>query len=135
MAKDVWACEDCGWEWPLPYEPELSAECDSCGGDLAKVPADLVVMAGLIEEVADAAKTATASRIDEWSAHLWHVSQHNRMVIALAGRLQDLANEMRRSVGLPEFGWNTAFPDARFRECSVHVEDCAGQETHSVASR
>lgn len=73
-----------------------------------------------------------SAHIDEWSAHLWHVSQHSRMVIALAGRLQDLANEMRRSVGLPEFGWTTAFPDARFGECSVHVEDCAGQETHTA---
>lgn len=70
------------------------------------------------------------ARIDEWSARLWHTSQHNRMVIGLGGRLQDLANEMREAVGLESFGWNDAFPDARFGECTVHVSDCAGQETH-----
>jgi hypothetical protein len=69
-------------------------------------------------------------QVDDWSSHLWHTSQHNRMVIGLAGRLQALANEMRVAAGLEEFGWNTSFPDERFGECSVHVEGCAGQETH-----
>jgi hypothetical protein len=68
--------------------------------------------------------------VGRWSRHLWHTSQHNKMVIALSGRLQKQANEMRRAVGLPEFGWNDAFPDADFSECSVHVADCEGQETH-----
>jgi len=74
--------------------------------------------------------TASAADIDRWTRHLWHTSQHNRMVIGLAGRLQTLANEMRATAGLPEFGWNTSFPDAEFGECSAHMEDCAGQETH-----
>jgi hypothetical protein len=72
--------------------------------------------------------------IDRWSKHLWHTSQHNRIVIALAGRLQDLANEMRESVGLEPFGWNDAFPDDMFNECTVHVDDCEGQHTHPSAT-
>lgn len=69
-------------------------------------------------------------QVDDWSTHLWHASQHDKMIIGLGGRLQALANEMRVAVGLEEFGWNTSFPDERFGECSVHVEGCAGQETH-----
>lgn len=74
----------------------------------------------------------TDEHIDEWSRHLWHISQHNHMIIGLAGRMQKLANEMRRSVGLLPFGWNDAFPDEMFDECSVHVADCEGQHTHVV---
>lgn len=69
-------------------------------------------------------------KIDRWSRRVWHVSQHNRMVIGLAGRLQKLANEMREAIGLEPFGWNDAVLDAEFGECSVHVEGCLGQETH-----
>lgn len=72
----------------------------------------------------------TAEDIDRWTRHLWHTSQHNRMVIGLAGRIQRQVNEMRKAAGLPKFGWNTAFPDTEFGECSVHVEGCQGQETH-----
>lgn len=71
-----------------------------------------------------------AALVDEWSTHLWHTSQHGSMVIALAGRLQALANEMRTAAGLEPFGWNDAFPDDRFGECSVHAMDCEGQHTH-----
>jgi hypothetical protein len=67
---------------------------------------------------------------DRWTRHLWHTSQHNRMVIGLAGRIQEVVDEMRAAAGLEPFGWNTAFPDAEFGQCTVHVEDCAGQETH-----
>ncbi len=31
-----WACEDCGWKWPLPGDVPTGAECDSCGGDLGR---------------------------------------------------------------------------------------------------
>ena len=72
----------------------------------------------------------TQQMVDEWSTHVWHVSQHDRMVIGLGGRLQKIANDMREAVGLEPFGWNTAFPDAHFQQCSVHVDDCLGQETH-----
>lgn len=68
--------------------------------------------------------------VERWSRHLLHTSQHDRMVIGLAGRLQDLANEMRESVGLKPFGWGDMVLDAEFKECSVHVSDCLGQETH-----
>ena len=71
-----------------------------------------------------------ADLVDRWSKHLWHTSQHNRMVIGLAGRMQDLANEMREAVGLEPLGWNDAFPDEMFGECTVHIEDCEGQHTH-----
>ena len=72
----------------------------------------------------------TAEQVDQWTRHLWHASQHNRMVIGLAGRLQQIAAEMREAAGLAEFGLDTAFPDAQFGQCSVHVEGCTGQETH-----
>lgn len=78
--------------------------------------------------------TASIQDIDRWTRHLWHVSQHNRMVIGLGGRIQRIVHEVRAAVGLPEFGWNTAFPDAEFSECTVHVEGCPGQETHPITS-
>lgn len=77
---------------------------------------------------------ATASLVDEWSSHVWHTSQHDRIPIGLSGRLQRLANEMRDVAGLEPLGWNTAFPDARFGECTVHLDDCAGQETHPAVA-
>lgn len=70
------------------------------------------------------------SDIDKWSQHLWHVSQHNHIVIGLSARLQRIAQEMRASVGLQLFGWNDIVDDSVFNECSVHVSDCAGQHTH-----
>jgi hypothetical protein len=76
------------------------------------------------------AEPVPAADIDQWTRHLLHVSQHNRMVIGLGGRIQQIAQEMREAAGLPAFGWNTAFDDAEFGECSVHVEGCQGQETH-----
>lgn len=79
---------------------------------------------------ADDVMEALGPIIDEWSSHLWHTSQHNRIPIALMGRLQRQAQAMREAAGLEPFGWNTAFPDARFGECTVHLDDCAGQETH-----
>jgi hypothetical protein len=72
----------------------------------------------------------TTADIDRWTRHLLHVSQHNRMVIGLGGRLQRIVQEMREAAGLPAFGWNDAIPDAEFGECSVHIEGCRGQETH-----
>jgi hypothetical protein len=77
---------------------------------------------------------STRVLIDGWSSHLLHTSQHNRMPIALGGRLQRLANEMRSAADLEPFGWNDAFPDARFGECTVHMTDCTGQETHEAVS-
>ena len=74
-----------------------------------------------------------AEDIDRWTRHLWHTSQHNRMVIDLGGRIQQVVHDMRAAAGLPEFGWNTAFLDAEFGECTVHAGGCGGQETHLVA--
>jgi len=56
------------------------------------------------------------------------------MVIGLAGRIQRVVDEMRETAGLPAFGWNTAFPDAEFGECTVHVEGCRGQEHHAATA-
>jgi hypothetical protein len=72
----------------------------------------------------------SAADIGRWTRHLLHVSQHDRMVIGLGGRIQRIAQEMREAAGLPAFGWNDAIPDAEFGECSVHIEGCRGQETH-----
>jgi hypothetical protein len=74
-----------------------------------------------------------AAQVDEWTRHIWHVSQHNRMTIALGGRLQKIVDEMRKGAALEPFGWNTSFPDADFGECSVHADGCRGQETHGGA--
>lgn len=68
--------------------------------------------------------------IDRWTRHLLHVSMHNKMIIGLGGRIQDIAQEMRAAIGLPAFGWGDWIPDAEFGECTVHVEGCRGQETH-----
>lgn len=81
------------------------------------------------------AEPVTTADIDRWTRHLWHVSQHDKMIIGLGGRVQDIVREMRQTAGLPEFGWNTAFPDAEFGECTVHVEGCRGQETHTPEQR
>lgn len=77
--------------------------------------------------------TVSVEDIDRWTRHLWHTSQHDDMVIGLAGRVQRVADEMRTAAGLPVFEWNTALPDAEFGECTVHVDGCAGQETHERA--
>lgn len=70
--------------------------------------------------------------MDGWTRHLWHISQHNHMIIGLAGRIQDIVEQMRAAAGLPEFGWDTAFADSEFGECSVHVSGCPGQHTHEA---
>ncbi len=72
----------------------------------------------------------STEQVEKWSRHLLHVSQHNNMQIALGGRIQQVAAEMREAAGLPEFGWNDSVPDAEFGECSVHASGCRGQETH-----
>lgn len=72
-----------------------------------------------------------ASRIDELAAHLWHISQHNRMPINLAARIQQVTDEIRQAAGLPKYELNTFFPDSRFQQCSVHLDGlCPGQHTH-----
>lgn len=35
---DEWACEECGWTWPLRNAPPAGAECDNCGGRLEPQP-------------------------------------------------------------------------------------------------
>lgn len=77
-----------------------------------------------------AAAGITGDQVDRWTRHLLHVSQHNAMVIGLAGRIQRVVADMRRASGLPGFAWDDSVPDAEFGECSVHLSGCAGQETH-----
>jgi hypothetical protein len=89
-----------------------------------------VCQAALREELNRLDEASRAGRVDQWTRHLLHISQHSRMTIGLAGRIQAVAGEMREAAGLPGFGWNDSVPDAEFGECSVHVEDCQGQETH-----
>ncbi len=72
----------------------------------------------------------TPATIERWSRHLLHTSQHNSMIMGLGGRLQRQANEMRKAIFLERFGWGDAIVDAEFEECSVHVDNCKGQETH-----
>jgi hypothetical protein len=91
---------------------------------------DMVTVATTPGHLAGPFEVVGADQVDRWTRHILHVSQHNRMVIGLGGRLQKIAGEMRAAAGLKPFGWNTAFRDADFGECSVHVEGCRGQETH-----
>jgi hypothetical protein len=37
MDRQRWACDDCGWPWPLAGSPPEGAECDNCGGPLGAV--------------------------------------------------------------------------------------------------
>jgi hypothetical protein len=69
--------------------------------------------------------------VDRFTRRLLHTSQHNRCVIFIAGRIQEDINELRRAVGLPEFGWHDAVPDEEVGRCSVHPDDCKGQHTHN----
>jgi len=69
--------------------------------------------------------------IDRITRRLLHTSQHNKCVIWLSGRIQDDINELRRTAGLPEFGWGDAVPYEEVGRCTVHTEDCGGQHTHN----
>ncbi len=71
-----------------------------------------------------------AAEVDRLTRRLLHTSQHNKILIFLAGRIQDDINELRVAAGLPEFGWNDSVPDEEVGRCTVHAEDCAGQHTH-----
>jgi NTP pyrophosphatase (non-canonical NTP hydrolase) len=41
-------------------------------------------------------------QIDEWTRRLWATSQADRMVIFLAGEIQEVVDEIRAAAGLPE---------------------------------
>lgn len=73
--------------------------------------------------------------IDRATRRLWHTSQHDKCTIFLGGRIQEDVNVLRRTAGLPEFGWNDSVPDQEVGRCTVHSEDCAGQHTHGPGAR
>lgn len=68
--------------------------------------------------------------VNRATRRLLHTSQHDKMVIALAGRIQDDINELRAAMGLPEFGWHDSVPDEDVGRCTVHLDKCTGQHTH-----
>lgn len=70
--------------------------------------------------------------VDRLTRRLLHTSQHSKIQIFLAGRIQDDISELRAAAGLPEFGWNDSVPDEEVDRCTVHAEDCRGQHTHVV---
>jgi len=125
----------CPWTWdePEPELPGIGADpyallISRATGAESVVKAHLETHA-LIEWVTELARLRDG--VSSWSRHLLHASQHNNMQIALGGRIQGVAAEMREAVGLPEFGWNDTVPDAEFGECTVHASSsCRGQETH-----
>jgi len=127
----------CPWEGTDPPPPPgeaITSDADVWRfiGDRA-MAAEEVVRAhlethSLLEWVQELARLRNG--INGWSRHLLHASQHNNMQIALGGRIQRVADEMREAVGLPAFGWNDAVPDAEFGECSVRASGCRGQEAH-----
>ena len=68
--------------------------------------------------------------INRITRRLLHTSQHNKIPIFIAGRIQDDINELRKAAGLPKFGWGDSVPDEEVGRCTVHSKDCAGQHTH-----
>lgn len=42
--------------------------------------------------------------VDRWTRDLWRVSRDGRMIIRLAGQIQQVADEMRAAAVLPEIG-------------------------------
>jgi hypothetical protein len=46
----------------------------------------------------------TPEDVDRWTRDLWRVSQDGRMIIRLAGEVQQIADDMRAAAGLPEIG-------------------------------
>jgi hypothetical protein len=42
--------------------------------------------------------------VDEQTQALWRTSQNDRMIINLAGEIQDAADKLREAAGLPEIG-------------------------------
>lgn len=75
--------------------------------------------------------TKTIEGVERITRRLLHTSQHIKIPIFIAGRIQDDINELRRAVGLSEFVWGDYVPDEEVGRCTVHSEDCAGQHTHS----
>lgn len=74
--------------------------------------------------------TDIRAAIDRATRRLLHTSQHNACPIFIGGRIQDDINDLRRAAGLSEFGWGDCVPDAEVNRCTVHSDNCAGQETH-----
>lgn len=71
--------------------------------------------------------------IDRITRRLLHTSQHDKIPIFLAGRIQDDIEELRRLAALPAFKWtDPGIPDAEVRRCSVCTDDCLGQERHHL---
>lgn len=71
-----------------------------------------------------------SAEINRVTRRLLHTSQHNKIPIFIAGRVQADINDLRRVAGLPEFGWGDTVPDEEVGRCTVHSEGCAGQHTH-----
>jgi hypothetical protein len=79
--------------------------------DLAATPEDdphteLATLAararGLLVALASASPLGPAGLVDGWTRRLWATSQEDRMVIKLAGQIQDVVGEMRDACHLPE---------------------------------
>ena len=79
--------------------------------------------------------TELAKVVDRATRRLLHTSQHNGCVIFIAGRIQEDIDELRRTAGLSEFGWNDSIRDEEVGRCSVHSEGCEGQHTHPESKR
>lgn len=54
------------------------------------------------EERETSVKTLPPKRLNELTRKLWHISQDDRMIIRLAGEIQDTVNELRVANGLRE---------------------------------
>lgn len=71
--------------------------------------------------------------VDRISRLLLHTSQHHKMIIGLAERIQDDVDALRTTFGLPVFRWNDYVPDEEAGRCAADLdEDCRGQHTHTI---
>lgn len=99
----------------------------------AHVAIDRAILEGKVRLDVDTAEPPSplVTAVDRYTRRLWHTSQHDKAVIWLGGRIQEDVHDLRAAFGLPGLGWNDSVPDEEVGRCSVHIDGCAGQHTHT----
>jgi hypothetical protein len=100
---------------------------DARDGELRIDAADLRAI--LAAELAGAALPGPSSLVDEWTRRLWATSQNGRMVINLAGEIQDVVGKMRSAAGLPELLPAAEGQAANCRKCRLPITMLGGDWT------
>lgn len=94
------------------YEANGTDDGQPIGVSIAAYGDDAVIPDGDIPRLITALYAYLASRglptlpaaVDEQTRALWRTSQNGRMIINLAGEIQDAADKLREAAGLPEIG-------------------------------